>query len=261
MKEQNRTEQNRTEQNRTEQNNFIKNFFYGWNWFEYLILAAAIILPLTLGLILDSFPLDIVTSILFPISILLLAKAKVEGYFLSLVAYALYIIVVVDARLFGEVITIATLSIPTSTAAIVTWLRNRRNDDKQGKVTKIQRTGWKEFTLLTVSQLVMGVGYYFLLRAFDTELLVLSTITLAVGLMGNWLYIRRSIWGPYVYLVYGFLVLTMWSIIVADGATYMAVIIAMQSIIIITDIYAMFNWRRLMKNQTKAVQDANSSGL
>jgi len=46
----------------------------------------------------------------------------------------------------------------------VQWIKNRRQDEKQGKVVIVNKVKSKECLLLLASQLVMGVGYYFLLR-------------------------------------------------------------------------------------------------
>ena len=152
-------------------------------------------------------------------------------------------------RLFGEIITIALFAIPIAVVSIVQWLKNKRRDEKHGKVVIIRKTTFKEIGLLTLSQVVMGVGYFFLLRAFNTQFLILSTVMLSVSVVGNILYLRRSLYGPIFYVLYDVIALVVWTLIFLNGYTGAIVLIALQVLLIISDTYGTINWKKLYKRQ------------
>jgi len=231
----------------------FKDFSKGWSKFEITMLIIGIVVPIVLGVVFNSSFLEIATSILFITSMLLIAKARVEGFLLALVAYTLYVIVSFNAGLFGEVITIGLFSIPITTWTVISWLRKCRDcrEEAQAKaVVAIEGIKPKELTILIISQLVMGVGYFFLLRAFDTNFLIISTIALAVNIMGDYLCARRNILGPFAYVLYDVFTITLWVLVFASGVTGAVVILAMQVIVFINDTYGTMNWARLAKKET-----------
>ena len=230
---------------------FFKDFTRGWNWFELTMLAIGIVAPITLGVIFDSGVLYIVTSITFITAMLLIAKARVEGFMMALAAYTMYLVVSFQAGLFGEVITMGLFSIPINTWTVISWLRNRRKKclktEKQQASVQIVGVRPKELALLVFSQVLMGVGYYFLLRAFDTNFLIISTLTLAANVMGDYLCARRNILGPFMYVVYDVLTIVLWTLVLLSGSTGAIVILAMQVISFVNDTYGVVNWVRLIR--------------
>ncbi|MCL2586642.1 MAG: nicotinamide riboside transporter PnuC [Firmicutes bacterium] len=225
---------------------FFKEFSKDWNKFEFTMLVLGFVVPIILGIIFNSSALEIITSVFFITAMLLIAKARIEGFILALIAYTLYIIVSFQKGLFGEVITIGLFSIPITIWTIISWSRKARQK-KQISTVQIEGVRIGELSLLILSQLVMGVGYYFLLRALGTNFLIVSTIALAVNVMGDYLCARRNILGPFAYVLYDVLTITLWMMVFLSGVTSAIVILAMQVVVFINDTYGTINWAKLAK--------------
>ena len=80
------------------------------------------------------------------------------------IATALYAWISFEYAYYGELIISIAITTPMNVWGFVQWIKNRRQDEKQGKVVIVNKVKSKECLLLLASQLVMGVGYYFLLR-------------------------------------------------------------------------------------------------
>ncbi|MCL2756333.1 MAG: nicotinamide riboside transporter PnuC [Firmicutes bacterium] len=238
---------------------FFKDFSRGWNAFELTMLIIGVVVPIVLGIVFNSSPLEIVTSILFITAMLLIAKAKIAGFLLALVAYALYVVVSFQKGLFGEVITIGLFSIPITIWTIFSWLRKCKECKDKDKKSTVEIVGIrpKELTLLVLSQIAMGVGYFFLLRALGTNFLIISTAALAVNVMGDYLCARRNVLGPFAYVLYDILTITLWLMVFINGGTGAIVILVMQIVTFVNDTYGIVNWIKLVKKNKSTEKESN----
>ncbi|MDR0462072.1 MAG: nicotinamide riboside transporter PnuC [Christensenellaceae bacterium] len=227
----------------------IKKFFKGWNAFEYIFLAGAIIVPVTVGVIFKSWVIEIIANIILVMVALLFAKAKIESYFLGFVSSTLYAIVSYRTHLYGEVVVSLALLLPVCIYGAFNWLRNKFNDNRKGQVVKIVRLRWFELLLLVLSQVIMGVGYYFMLKAFNTDLLLISTFSIATSFMATYLAARRCSVALFAWFVNDFVVLGIWIMIVINGVASSAVMIVMPCMYLISDTYGIFQWAKLKKSQ------------
>jgi len=229
---------------------YFKRFFKGWNVFEYVFLTAGIIIPVVIGVVCKSQLLEIFANVFMITVTLLFAKAKIEAYFLSFISLTLYVVVAYKALLYGEVIVYLALILPVTVYGLINWMKNKFSDNRKGQVVKIIRTRWVELLVLFGSQAVLGVGYYFLLRALHTNLLLISTFSLALSFVAVYLVARRSEIALLGWVVEDFLVLALWITVIAKGSTDSAVMIVMACMNIISDSYGVFMWRRLKKSQS-----------
>jgi nicotinamide mononucleotide transporter PnuC len=232
----------------------LKRFFLGWTVFEIIFLIASVVLPVTVGVVSGSGLLEICTSVLSLIVAIFTAKAKIEGYVLCLVSAVLYAIVSYKVQLYGETIICAVINIPVVIYGIINWARNQRKDNSKGNVVTIGWTGATEVICVVLSQIIMGVGYYFMLKAFNTENLLLSTISICTSVLAGYLVARRSQLGLFGYAVNDIVVITLWALITANGSPNSAVMLVMPCMYLINDIYGTIEWRRLKKGQkTQAI--------
>ncbi|MCL2846258.1 MAG: nicotinamide riboside transporter PnuC [Firmicutes bacterium] len=238
----------------TRRKSFLREYSRDWRWFEYVMLALGIVVPIGLGIVVGSSVLEILASVFFITGFLLVAKTKVEGFFLAIVGYVLYIIVSFQKGLFGEVIVVGLINIPFAVIAIVSWLSG---DKKKSEELEIQNIRPRMTTFLILSQLVMGVGYFFMLRAFGTEFLIISVLAMAANVMGDFLVARKNILGPYAYVAYDILTMTLWILVVINGATSAAVIIVMHSLSLVNDSYGAINWTKKLRKQNKIRANLN----
>jgi nicotinamide mononucleotide transporter PnuC len=237
---------------------FLKNYFKGFNTFDWIIFALAFIAPVTLGIIFKNDVLDIVTPCVAVITAHALAKGKVEGYFISLLSSALYIAVSVRAHTYGEAIHTVLIGYPVVIYGIFAWLKNKRTDKEQGSVVKVGKTGKLELLILCGSQAVMAVGYYFLLQAFNTEQVLFSTLSLVLVTISMYLLARRSALCWFSYIIWDLCVFTLWLLVVLDGSGGSAAVLAMPVLYLVTDIYGAISWLKLNKTQQKTLSQNDS---
>ena len=237
---------------------FLIRYFRGWNVFEIALLAASIVVPLAVGLAFHSTTLEIVAATSTILVGILLSKAKVEASVLALGASVLYAIVAWHQNLFGEVFVELGLTIPIMTLGIVGWVRNRRCDKKLGNVVKISSTKLTELLVISVAQLGLSVGYFFILLAFGTAFPVISTLAVATAIFGTYFVARRSAWGMVGFIANDIAQIALWTLVVVSGDTAAAVMITFPALLLINDTYGIWSWQRIQTRQMRANKKLNN---
>lgn len=240
----------------------LKSLAKGWNPFELVLLFLGLTVPTAIGIAFESGLLEILSSTLSIVMTLLVAKGKLEGYFLCLVSMAFYLVVCLNNAVYGEVILMLVFQYPIIIWGIRSWLKNKRIDIQKGQVVVVTKVGGKEIAIVIVSQAVMAIGYYFLLKVLDTEQLVVSTILFAWSIVATYLFMRRSHINLVAYFINDIIAVVLWALVIASGTTSAAAVLVMPAMYLINDGYGIFMWRKLMTNQTKikeseAAKDAN----
>lgn len=80
---------------------------------------------------------------------------------------------------------------------IIEWLKHR---DKEEDTVIINSLSKKEITVALLSQLVLFWAYYFLLKAFNTDLLIISSISVVTSVLASYFEARRSEWSLFCYI-------------------------------------------------------------
>ena len=231
--------------------NILKRFFKGWNIFEYIFFFAAIIVPTTLGIVFNSGVLQIIAGVLAVVQTMMFAKGKIEGYFLAIAFIVIYAIVAWNLKLYGEIIIQLVVTLPIIITGVVSWARHRHDDHEDGQVVIVGHVGRRELILLILSQLFIGTGLYFMLRAFDTVLLISSTLSVCLSIIAGYLLIRRSRKSMIANVASDINGIVMWSLLLAMGEPAAMVLLAMEAMFLIIDIYGSFEWRNMKKRQRR----------
>lgn len=226
---------------------FFRNYFRGWNAFEITLLILSFVLPITLGVVFEAGVIDIAASVVACVAAVFFAKAKIEAYFLSFLMAVFYSISMFGLGLYGEVLIQLAIVFPLELFGVICWFRSRKKG--KGKTIEIKRTSNREITLLVLSQVVMGVGYFYLLRAFGTAELIVSTIAVVTAVIGNYLMARRSHFGTGGLLLNSMSQVALASIMVSHGFTAAVPMLVMAIMFCVIDFYGMFNWARLRRRQ------------
>jgi len=227
----------------------FKEFFKGWNSFELIFLQACIVFPVVLGILFGSGALEIVSAVMLLISTLLLAKGKVKGFMLYIISLALYCVVSFQQQLYGELIYSALLSIPLASYGLWKAWSNKRNDSDKGEVIIVQRIKMREIGLLLLVVIAVSIGMYFLLDFFNTAFLIVSTISLASNLLGEYLVARRTQFGMSGFILSDIIGLILWALLLADGHMGAIPLIVAYCFLFVNDIYGTIEWQRLRKEQ------------
>ena len=131
---------------------------------------------------------------------------------------------------------------------IISWLRNQ---DKEDDVVIISSLPRKEIIIEFASQLILFWIYYFLLKAFNTDLLVLSSISVVTSVLASYFEARRSELSLFCYIANDIVIITLWIIPVIAGETALISVLVGPILLLINDIYGSYNWKRLKETQNQ----------
>lgn len=93
------------------------------------------------------------------------------------------------------------------------------------------------------------IGIYFLLKAFNTSQLFISSLSVIDSLFAIYLGIRRSKYSFYFYVVNDLILIALWGIPVISGSLILLPMVFNPIINLINDMYGIHNWKKLEKIQ------------
>lgn len=217
-----------------------------WTKLEKILLFGSIILVSLVGIIFKSDLLTTICSIVGIITALLLAKGKNLGQIFGLLIVALYSIVSFKNGYYGEVIIYLCIMLPMYIIGIISWLKYQNKDTNTVEVNKIKI---KEWIIVLFASIVSFIGIYFLLKAFNTNQLFISSLSVIDSLFAVYLGVRRSKYSFYFYVVNDLILILLWGIPVITGTIILMPMVFNTLINLINDLYGIYNWKKLEKLQ------------
>lgn len=229
--------------------NKLKEFFKQIKWYEYLIIASFCVSVLIVGILFGSTAMIIVDSILGITYIFLNAKGFLIANLFGLTRNILYAIICINNRYYGEVV-VCCVSIVVIIITFITWYKNRANNSINLKIGKAM--SWQNYLILFACMAVVPVGIYFMLKAFNTQNLIISTLSVTLNLGANILLAKRLESNFYVFMANNIMCFVLWLLIVLKGE--MSYIPTLINIIVFftLNIFGVINWNRLKKQQRQA---------
>lgn len=225
---------------------YVKKFFNDWNLFEKMYLIIGISLAILSSIIFHGTAIDSLYTITYLTTAILMSKGKVESYFVGIISVFFYGIVSYNQGYYGELLITIFLTFPIMIIGIVSWLRHQDKDDN---IVIISFLSKKEITIAFTSQLILFWGYYYLLKLFNTDLLIISSLSVVASVLASYFEARRSEISLYCYIVNDLIIITLWSIPVINGNTALVSVLMGPILLLVNDIYGSYNWKRLKKIQ------------
>lgn len=222
--------------------------FKEWTKFERILLFGSIVLVSLIGIIFKADVLTTICSIVGIITALLLAKGKNLGQLFGILITILYSIVSFNNKFYGEVLIYLVLMLPMYIIGIVSWLKHQNKETNTVDVNKINKNEW---LLVSVIAIIVFIGIYFLLKSFNTNELVVSTISVVASLFAIYLQIRRSRFSFYFYIINDLILMVLWGIPVILGNILVLPMVFNPIINLINDSYGVYNWKKLEQKQKK----------
>ena len=219
-----------------------------WNKLEKVLLFGSIALVSLVAVVFKSDILSTFCSILCIITALLVAKGKNLGQVLGVIITVVYSIVSFGNGFYGEIIIYVFMMLPMYIIGIVSWMRHQ---NKKTNTVEVNTIGKKEWLLVILISIGAFIGIYFLLKSFDTNELVVSTVSVVASLFAIYLQIRRSRFSFYFYIINDLILIVLWGIPVIAGNLLVLPMVFNPAINLINDSYGVYNWKRLEKRQTK----------
>lgn len=226
----------------------IKRYFKDWTKFELSFLTIGLSLAILFAIIFKGTIIDMCYTILYFTTALLMSKGKVESYFVGFIGVFFYAIVSFNQCYYGELLITIFLTFPIMIIGIISWIRNQ---DKEDNTVIINTLSKKEIVIVLISQIIMFWLYYYILKIFNTPLLVISTCSIVTSMLASYFEARRSELSLVAYICNDIILISLWITPVMQRDITKIPVLLCPTLLLINDIYGTYNWRRIKNKQAK----------
>lgn len=225
----------------------IKQFFNYFTKAELALWFSSLIIIIISFLIFDRVNfLTLAASLIGVTSLIFNAKGNPFGQFLMIVFSVLYGIISFSFAYYGEMITYLGMTGPMALFALISWLKNPYKGNKSE--VAVNRIKQKEIIFMFILSVIVTLGFYFILKAFDTSYLFFSTLSVTTSFIAVYLTFRRSPYFALAYAANDIVLIILWSLATVAEISYLSVIICF-IMFLINDLYGFFNWLKIQKRQ------------
>ena len=191
--------------------------------------------------------LTLVSSLIGVTALIFVAKGHVFGQVLTVIFAVFYSIVSVIFSYYGELITYACMSAPMAILSIISWVRHPH---KKTRSVEIHRVTSKQILVMLLISAGVTVSFYFILRAFNTANLVVSTVSVLTSFLAVYLTFLRSPFYALAYSANDIVLIVLWIMATQQNPSYAPMIVCF-AMFLINDLYGFVNWRRIEKIQRR----------
>ena len=190
--------------------------------------------------------MQFIGSLIGVTALIFVSKGNAIGQLLMIFFCLIYGFISFGESLYGEMITYLGMSFPMAIFSLVAWIKNPSAEDSI--TVKVNSIKWKETLFMILSGIVVTITFYFILSAFNTANIIMSTLSVLTSFIPAYLTFRRS---PYFALGYVFndiIVISIWVVASITTPSNWA-FVACFTAFLFNDTYSFINWKRLEKNQ------------
>ena len=189
--------------------------------------------------------LTLISSLIGVTALIFVAKGYVLGQVLCLIFAIFYGIISFYFKYYGEVIICLCMSAPLSLIAIISWMRHPYRDTKEVTVNKMSK---KQCFIMWILALVITTVFYFILKFFNTENLLFSTISVATSFLASYMTYMRSPYYGIGYAANDIVLITLWCLASIVNPSYIPMILCFV-MFLANDLYGFYNWRKMRIKQ------------
>lgn len=226
----------------------FKRFLKYFTKFEWGLWTASIII-VTVGFAVapERSVLSYCSSLAGVTCVMINAKGNVVGQFVSVLFSTLYAVYAYTQHLYGEMIIYFSLMVPIHVISIFTWIRNRF--DGKAHEVKINKVKPLEYILLGVGSAAATVAFYFLLRALNTDNLIVSTISLITSLAAAYLMLRRCEYYSICFIANDAVLIVLWSMKIPTAGLSVLPSVLCFVVFLLIDAHCYISWHKRRKRQ------------
>ena len=224
----------------------MKKLFKDWSVFEIILLITSPLIVLLVGIIFKNNLLTIITSRVGSICALLLAKGLASGQFFGIAIVILYSIVSYKNGFYGEMLIYLIIMLPMYIWGLIEWLKHKNRETKSVEVNSIK---WKEWLIVALCSILVFIGVYFLLKALNTNELIVSTLSVVDNIFAVYLLARRSKYGFVSYIINDLILIVLWGIPIIQGNLLLLAMLINPIVNLINDTYGVINWTKMQRKQ------------
>ena len=214
---------------------------------EILLWSISVTLIIAAFLIFDRVNfLTLIASLVGVTSLIFCAKGNPIGQALMIVFSILYGMISLGFSYYGEMMTYLGMTMPMAVVSLISWVKNPYNGNKsEVRVNKISK---REMIFALILTAAVTVGFYFILKTFNTANLIPSTISVTTSFFAAYLTFRRSPWFAAAYASNDLVLIILWSLAAFDDISYLSVTVCF-SAFFVNDLYGFVSWRKMEKRQ------------
>lgn len=191
--------------------------------------------------------LTLAASLIGVTSLIFCAKGNPVGQVLMVFFSITYGIISYACAYYGEMITYLTMTLPMAVFALISWLKNPYKDNHaEVKVNTISK---KETIFMFVLTLGVTILFYFILDAFGTANLLVSTFSITTSFLAVYLTFRRSPYFALAYAANDVVLIILWILASLQTIKYLSVVVCFIAFLF-NDIYGFISWQRMKKRQS-----------
>lgn len=194
--------------------------------------------------------LYLIASLIGITSLIFNAKGNPFGQFLMIIFSVIYGIISYTYHYFGEMITYLGMTAPMALFSLISWLKNPYKGNKSE--VKINQLSSIEIIIMLMVACITTYAFFFILRAFNTSNLILSTVSVTTSFISVYLTARRSPFFALAYAANDVVLICLWVLASISDASYISVVICFV-LFLINDLYGFINWIKIKNRQ--AIQE------
>jgi len=191
-------------------------------------------------------PVNLIAVCIGVTALIFVARGDVWGQILTVVFAVLYGIAAWRVRYWGEILTYLGMSAPIAAMAVVSWLKNPYNGNRNE--VKIHRlTGGQKWFMFVSAAAVTSVFYY-ILAALDTPNLLFSTLSVTTSYLASYLTFQRNSWYGFAYAANDVVLIILWILASCEDIANLPMI-ACFVMFFCNDMYGFVSWKKRERKQ------------
>ena len=190
--------------------------------------------------------LTLFASLIGVTSLIFNAKGNPIGQVLMIIFSLCYGVISYTFSYYGEMITYLGMTAPMALLALISWLKNPYKGNKAE--VSVNSISFKEVLFMMLLTGVVTYAFWFILKAFNTENLLPSTLSVTTSFAAVYLTFRRSPYFALLYAANDIVLIVLWVLASLEDISYISVIICFV-VFLVNDMYGFFSWLKMQKRQ------------
>jgi len=224
----------------------ILNYFSKTEWTLWLSSIVLVIVSFIFSPVKDYFSLC--SSLIGVTALIFSAKGNPFGQVLMIIFCIMYGVISYSFAYYGEVLTYVFMTGPMAVYALISWLRNPYEGNRAE--VKVNRISKNETLIMIGLSVIVTIFFFFVLKAFGTENLLVSTLSVTTSFLAVYLTARRSPFYAVAYAANDVVLIVLWLLASIANPEYISTL-ACFAVFLANDIYGFISWRRMEKRQSQ----------
>ncbi len=191
-------------------------------------------------------PVNLIAVCIGVTALIFVARGDVWGQILTVVFAVLYGIAAWRVRYWGEILTYLGMSAPIAAMAVVSWLKNPYNGNRNE--VKIHRLTGGQKWFMFVSAAAVTAVFYYILAALDTPNLLFSTLSVTTSYLASYLTFQRNSWYGFAYAANDVVLIILWILASCEDIANLPMI-ACFVMFFCNDMYGFVSWKKRERKQ------------